>query len=64
MKKKVQTYLEVPFDEKEEAKSLGAWWDPGERRWFVPEGLETSDFSKWIECENESTGPTHPSRNP
>jgi hypothetical protein len=64
MKKKVQTYLEVPFEEKEEAKSLGAWWDPGERRWFVPEGVDVSDFSKWIACEDERVQSTHPSRIP
>lgn len=35
-------WLDVPFEEKEEAKALGASWDPNARRWYAPslsEGL-------------------------
>lgn len=31
--------LHVPFDEKDEAKLLGARWDPQDRRWYVPAGV-------------------------
>ena len=39
--------LEVPFAEKDEAKNLGAWWDPDLRKWFVPEGTDPALFAKW-----------------
>jgi hypothetical protein len=32
-------WLDVPFSEKDEAKALGARWDPGARRWYAPAGL-------------------------
>ncbi|PRX97745.1 DUF5710 domain-containing protein [Allonocardiopsis opalescens] len=37
-------WLDVPFQEKDEAKALGARWDPKARRWYAPrakaEGLD------------------------
>ncbi len=47
------TYLDVPFAEKEEAKSLGAWWDPQARKWFVPHGKQIQIFRKWLPAETE-----------
>ncbi|SAK82149.1 exodeoxyribonuclease VII large subunit [Caballeronia hypogeia] len=44
----VTTYLEVPFKEKDEAKALGARWDAGERKWYVPEGTDVALFSAWL----------------
>jgi Domain of unknown function (DUF5710) len=29
-------WLDVPFAEKDEAKQLGARWDPAQRRWYAP----------------------------
>jgi hypothetical protein len=31
-----KVFLDVPFGEKDEAKALGARWDPGARRWYAP----------------------------
>ena len=28
-------YLNVPFAQKEEVKSLGARWDPGIKKWYI-----------------------------
>lgn len=39
--------LDVPFSEKDEAKRLGARWDPDMRKWFVPRGLDSRKFAKW-----------------
>ncbi len=39
--------LEVPFKEKDQAKSLGAMWDPDIKKWFVPKGEDTKPFAKW-----------------
>jgi hypothetical protein len=40
-------YLFVPFEEKEEAKSLGARWDMEKKVWYVPLGDDTKHFQKW-----------------
>ena len=40
--------LEVPFAEKDEAKSLGARWDPANRTWYVPAGLDPAAFRRWL----------------
>ena len=40
--------LDVPYEEKEDAKELGARWDPDLRKWFVPAGHDTSPFSRWF----------------
>ena len=40
--------LEVPFAEKDEAKALGARWNPEAKKWFVPEGVAQDKFTKWI----------------
>ena len=31
----VRQYLNVPFKEKEKAKSMGARWDPSRKSWYV-----------------------------
>ncbi len=40
--------LQVPFPEREEAKRLGARWDPERRLWYVPAGVEAEPLRKWI----------------
>ncbi|MEA3404113.1 MAG: exodeoxyribonuclease VII large subunit [Pseudomonadota bacterium] len=44
------TYLEVPFKEKDQAKSLGARWDGATKKWYVPSELdEQLDlFQRWM----------------
>ena len=43
-----RVYLDVPFKEKDEAKSLGARWDRRERSWFIPADADSSPFEKWL----------------
>ncbi len=38
-------YLRVPYEEKEEAKQLGARWDPDRKQWYVPPAM-TVNVSK------------------
>lgn len=45
---KEKTYLDCPFEDKEECKSLGGKWDGDSKKWFVPEGAELKPFSKWL----------------
>jgi hypothetical protein len=40
--------LEVPFAEKDEAKALGARWDPASRTWYLPAGLDPAPFRRWL----------------
>lgn len=40
-------YLNVPYDERLEAKQLGAIWDAKEKKFFAPFYLEQSLFEKW-----------------
>lgn len=40
--------LEVPYLEKDEAKSLGAWWDPKQKVWYVKNPVDINDFSRWL----------------
>ncbi len=40
--------LKVPFKEKDEAKSFGARWNPDGKHWYVPIGVDTAPFEKWL----------------
>ena len=40
--------LKVPFNEKDQAKSLGARWNAETRLWYVPVGVEIAPFNKWM----------------
>ncbi|RCL01976.1 MAG: hypothetical protein JSC188_000595 [Candidatus Tokpelaia sp. JSC188] len=40
--------LVVPFEEKEEAKQLGARWDKTYKIWYVPEGINPDHFQRWF----------------
>lgn len=41
-------FLNVPFIEKDEAKALGAKWDPTAKKWYVEDYHHYTDFKKWI----------------
>ncbi|EKD98127.1 MAG: hypothetical protein ACD_23C00570G0002 [uncultured bacterium] len=41
--------LSVPFAQKDEAKALGARWNPKVKRWFVPDNVDVAPFVRWIE---------------
>jgi Domain of unknown function (DUF5710) len=40
--------LNVPFHEKDEAKALGAKWDPQRRIWYAPGNLDSARLRKWL----------------
>jgi len=42
----MKTYLAVSFDEKEEAKKLGAKWDAINKQWYAP-NMEKALIDKW-----------------
>jgi len=61
---KSRFYLAVPFAQKDEAKGLGAKWDPARKRWYVPEGLDTAAFQRWFPDDSEPPSPTAPAAKP
>lgn len=40
-------FLEVPFAEKDKAKSAGARWDAAKRKWYAPHGIDINQFKRW-----------------
>jgi hypothetical protein len=43
-----KTFLTVPIEEKDEAKQLGANWDPSAKSWYVKMGTPLDKFVKWL----------------
>ena len=56
-------YLQVPYAEKDAANRLGAEWDPGVKRWYVPAGRDPEPFARWRvpAAETDSQPPANPS---
>ena len=43
--------LNVPFEEKDEAKKLGAIWDPEIKKWIAKDRRKYKQLSKWFPGE-------------
>ena len=49
-------YLDVPYTEKDQAKQLGARWDPIQKKWYVPdpEQADLTLFESWLpKCDHQ-----------
>ena len=47
--------IDVPYEEKDAAKALGARWDPALRTCYVPQGRNMVPFCRWLPAHlNES----------
>lgn len=44
----MKTYLDVPFEQKETVKRLGAQWDLSAKKWFVPDAVDLQPFFAWV----------------
>lgn len=44
----MRTNLQVPFAEKDDAKRLGARWDPARKVWYVENKADLSPFARWL----------------
>jgi len=53
-------YLEVPFNDKDEAKALGARWDPQRRKWFAQSLVDREALRKWPEAGLATATPHRP----
>jgi len=49
---KLPLLLNVPFSEKDEAKSLGAKWNSQLKKWYVDNKVEYHKFRKWFHNED------------
>jgi hypothetical protein len=47
--------LRVPFNQKDEARSLGARWDAHRKLWYVPEGVAAAPLAKWLPVRQTPT---------
>lgn len=47
MFKNCEAVIAVPYEERGEAKKLGAVWSSTRNIWFIPQGQSVSDFKKW-----------------
>ena len=43
----VGQYLFVPYEERNQAKDLGAFWDGEKESWYVPKGADPAPFARW-----------------
>lgn len=44
-----RVYLTVPYQDKDEAKSLGAYWDAGIKQWYTyPSNSNLKKMKKWV----------------
>ena len=51
-------YLQVPYAEKDEAKALGAYWDPDRRSWYIPHWVEPEPLLKrWPRRQSKRSSP-------
>ena len=41
-------WLKVPFAEKDQAKALGARWNPAQKKWYVKDVADLSPFEAWM----------------
>ena len=48
-----KNYIDVPFDDKELAKQLGARWDNEKKSWFYYDRSQISKVKKWFPPEIE-----------
>ncbi|MDK9724526.1 MAG: DUF5710 domain-containing protein [Sterolibacteriaceae bacterium MAG5] len=56
--------LQVPFAEKDDAKGLGARWDPARKVWYVENQADLSPFARWLPANNPTPGVGAPSPKP
>jgi len=54
-------FLNVPYAEKDDARALGARWNPTRKRWYVPDGVDPAPFAKW---QADAGGAGSPSGSP
>jgi len=49
-----RVYLDVPFEDKDLVKELGAKWDRAGKSWYVPDGSDPNTFKTWVQNHEAS----------
>ncbi|MFT0533698.1 exodeoxyribonuclease VII large subunit [Castellaniella hirudinis] len=44
-------FLDVPYREKDQAKSLGARFDWDSKRWYIQDGMDPAPFARWLSAD-------------
>lgn len=58
MPRERRLYLDVPYREKDQAKAIGARWDPERRQWWVdPQRVSDKDVARWLTASAVVVGP-------
>ena len=59
----MRTYIYVPYIQKDEAKALGARWDPTEKKWYYTDSTLAPRFQRWAEppAPRTASNPKQPS---
>jgi len=52
--------LYVPFEEKDEAKALGARWNKEKKKWYVPDQVDEAPFERWFKPYTKRTSAPAP----
>ena len=47
----MRTNLKVPYEEKDDAKKLGARWDAARKTWYVENVENIAQFMRWMPNE-------------
>lgn len=55
--------LKVPFNEKDQAKALGARWNAEAKQWYVPQGVDSAPFAKWFSDAPNIASSATPAKN-
>lgn len=53
-------YLNVPFEEKDQARSAGARWDGDKKQWYYLSDQDSNAFGKWF--SSDQSGGTAPAK--
>ncbi|HFC1449952.1 TPA: zincin-like metallopeptidase domain-containing protein [Neisseria gonorrhoeae] len=49
-----RVYVQIPYADREQAKMLGAKWDKDQKSWYIPEGVNTALFARWMQPKQEA----------
>ena len=48
-----RTYIDVPYKDKDIVKLIGARYDGEKKQWYIPQGIDSKLFGKWMADKTE-----------
>ena len=46
--REVAAWLLAPYEDRMQVKEIGGRWDPDQKKWYVPLGVDTQPFIRWL----------------